>query len=99
MYTCTCTCSYKQQKFNLFREESEGYSKLVSELAHERRPLEAVPAILDNIRSLIGEGETHTFLITLHSCLPSLCPFLSPTSSLSLSLSLSSLSRTVQPGP
>jgi THO complex subunit 2 len=46
--------SYKQQKFNLFREESEGYSKLVSELGHERRPVEAVPAILDNIRSLIG---------------------------------------------
>jgi THO complex subunit 2 len=45
---------YKQQKFNLFREESEGYSKLVSELGHERRPVEAVPAILDNIRSLIG---------------------------------------------
>ena len=48
-------CSYKQQKFNLFREESEGYSKLVSELAHERRPVDAVPAMLDNIRSLIGE--------------------------------------------
>ena len=26
------TCSYKQQKFNLFREESEGYAKLVTEL-------------------------------------------------------------------
>lgn len=25
--------SYKQQKFNLFREESEGYAKLVSELS------------------------------------------------------------------
>ena len=24
--------SYKQQKFNLFREESEGYSKLLAEL-------------------------------------------------------------------
>jgi hypothetical protein len=24
--------SFKQQKFNLFREESEGYAKLVSEL-------------------------------------------------------------------
>lgn len=55
MYVCVCVCSYKQQKFNLFREESEGYSKLVAELTHERRPVEAVPAILDNIRSLIGE--------------------------------------------
>ena len=51
---CIHLRSYKQQKFNLFREESEGYSKLVSELGHERRPVEAVPAILDNIRSLIG---------------------------------------------
>ena len=46
--------SYKQQKFNLFREENEGYSKLVSELGHERRPAEAASAMLDNIRSLIG---------------------------------------------
>ena len=46
--------SYKQQKFNLFREETEGYSKLVAELGHERRPLEAVPALLDNIKALIG---------------------------------------------
>ncbi|XP_064404641.1 THO complex subunit 2-like isoform X2 [Halichondria panicea] len=45
---------YKQQKFNLFREENEGYSKLVVELGHEERPLAAAPAMLDNIRSLIG---------------------------------------------
>ena len=47
-------CSYKQQKFNLFREENEGYSKLISELSHEPRPVTAVPAVLDNIKSLIG---------------------------------------------
>jgi hypothetical protein len=46
--------SYKQQKFNLFREENEGYSKLVSELGHERRSGTAATAMLDNIRSLIG---------------------------------------------
>ena len=46
--------SYKQQKFNLFREENEGYSKLISELGHERRPGTAATAMLDNIRSLIG---------------------------------------------
>lgn len=46
--------SYKQQKFNLFREENEGYSKLISELGHERRPGTAAAAMLDNIRSLIG---------------------------------------------
>ena len=28
----TKLCSYKQQKYNLFREESEGYAKLVTEL-------------------------------------------------------------------
>lgn len=30
--------SYKQQKFNLMREESEGYSKLVSELLADMGP-------------------------------------------------------------
>ncbi len=48
-------CSYKQQKFNLFREESEGYSKLVVELGHERRQDVAAPAMLENIKSLIGQ--------------------------------------------
>ena len=47
--------SYKQHKFNLFREENEGYSKLVSELGHERRPASVSTAMLDNIKSLIGE--------------------------------------------
>lgn len=47
--------SYKQQKFNLFREENEGYSKLISELGHEKRPVAATMAMLDNIKSLIGD--------------------------------------------
>ena len=47
-------CSYKQQKFNLFREENEGYSKLMAELGHERRLDVAAPAMLENIKSLIG---------------------------------------------
>ena len=45
-----CMSSYKQQKFNLLREESEGYAKLVTELnqdvSHE--------VVLQNIKSLIG---------------------------------------------
>ena len=46
--------SYKQPKFNLFREENEGYSKLIAELGHDRR-LEVTPAaMLDHIKSLIG---------------------------------------------
>lgn len=48
------TCSYKQRRFNLFREESEGYAKLITELNHE--PLEHVSVnnILEIIKSLIG---------------------------------------------
>ncbi len=53
MPSCSCY-SYKQHKFNLFREENEGYSKLISELGHERRPALATVAILDSIKSLIG---------------------------------------------
>jgi len=53
--SCMCICtvsasSYKQQKFNLLREESEGYAKLIAELnqdvSHE--------VVLQNIKSLIG---------------------------------------------
>ena len=51
---CMCAYSYKQQKFNLFREENEGYSKLMAELGHERRLDVAAPAMLENIKSLIG---------------------------------------------
>jgi len=47
-------CSYKQQKFNLLREEMEGYSKLGVELGdlngHQASPL----TLLDNIKGLIG---------------------------------------------
>lgn len=46
--------SYKQHKFNLFREENEGYAKLLSELGHEKRSGAASVAMLDNIKSLIG---------------------------------------------
>ena len=57
-------CSYKQQKFNLFREENEGYSKLISELGHEKRPAVATVAMLDNIKSLIGD-----LSLLLHACM------------------------------
>lgn len=45
--------SYKQRKFNLFREESEGYSKLIVELNQERQGNE-VASTLEIIKSLIG---------------------------------------------
>lgn len=46
--------SYKQRKFNLFREESEGYSKLIVELNQER-PESEVASILEIVKSLIGK--------------------------------------------
>ncbi|XP_051169390.1 THO complex subunit 2 isoform X1 [Leptopilina boulardi] len=44
---------YKQRKFNLFREESEGYSKLIVELSQER-PESEVASTLEIVKSLIG---------------------------------------------
>jgi len=49
--------SYKQQKFNLFREETEGYSKLIVELDEwisSSDALDKVDDMLSNIQSLIG---------------------------------------------
>jgi len=48
------TFSYKQQKFNLFREEPEGYGKLIAELS---RPLEQTrhDFMLNIVRGLIGK--------------------------------------------
>lgn len=46
--------SYKQQKFNLLREESEGYAKLVTEISQEPNARITVQHILQNIKSLIG---------------------------------------------
>ncbi|ESO98124.1 hypothetical protein LOTGIDRAFT_174338 [Lottia gigantea] len=45
---------YKQQKFNLLREESEGYSKLVAELNQEITDKITYTQVLENIKSLIG---------------------------------------------
>ncbi|XP_041357183.1 THO complex subunit 2-like isoform X2 [Gigantopelta aegis] len=46
---------YKQQKFNLLREESEGYSKLATELNQEIAYNKLTyPQVLENIKSLIG---------------------------------------------
>ncbi|KAH9641004.1 hypothetical protein HF086_015100 [Spodoptera exigua] len=45
---------YKQRKFNLFREESEGYSKLIVELNHEGVDKADWKSLLEIIQSLIG---------------------------------------------
>lgn len=48
--------SYKQRRFNLFREESEGYAKLITELNHESIEHTSVNKILEIIKSLIGKA-------------------------------------------
>ena len=48
--------SYKQQKFNLLREESEGYSKLITELNQEISEKLTPEQMLQNIKSLIGKN-------------------------------------------
>ncbi len=50
--------SYKQQKFNLLREENEGYSKLVVELNQDFTDSGLTPKIVhENIKALIGKTE------------------------------------------
>lgn len=49
-----CVFSYKQRKFNLFREESEGYSKLIVELNQEISENTEWKTLLEIIQSLIG---------------------------------------------
>ncbi|KAK2152633.1 hypothetical protein LSH36_324g03014 [Paralvinella palmiformis] len=45
---------YKQQKFNLLREETEGYSKLITELNVDSVEDRCHLVVLENIKSLIG---------------------------------------------
>uniref|UniRef100_U3CIP5 THO complex subunit 2 n=1 Tax=Callithrix jacchus TaxID=9483 RepID=U3CIP5_CALJA len=45
---------YKQQKFNLLREENEGYAKLIAELGQDLSGSITSDLMLENIKSLIG---------------------------------------------
>ncbi len=46
---------YTQQKFNLFREENEGYAKLITDLENcTSWTTETIPDVIRNVRSLIG---------------------------------------------
>ncbi|KAJ3588966.1 hypothetical protein NHX12_009818 [Muraenolepis orangiensis] len=45
---------YKQQKFNLLREENEGYAKLISELGQDLSGNITSHLVLESIKSLIG---------------------------------------------
>lgn len=56
--------SYKQRKFNLFREESEGYSKLIVELNQDRPAIEPT-SILEIVKSLIGKRQQPDKMILL----------------------------------
>ncbi|XP_061818177.1 THO complex subunit 2 isoform X1 [Nerophis lumbriciformis] len=45
---------YKQQKFNLLREENEGYAKLITELGQDLSGSITSHIVLESIKSLIG---------------------------------------------
>ncbi|XP_027622244.1 THO complex subunit 2-like, partial [Tupaia chinensis] len=47
---------YKQQKFNLLREENEGYAKLIAELGQDLSGNITSDLILENIKSLIAKA-------------------------------------------
>lgn len=47
--------SYKQQKFNLLREENEGYAKLITELGQDLSGNVTSHLVLESIKSLIGK--------------------------------------------
>ena len=49
-----CFYSYRQQKFNLLREENEGYAKIITELNQDSMGEISCDDILSNIKSLIG---------------------------------------------
>lgn len=51
--------SYKQQKFNLLREENEGYAKLITELGQDLSGNITSHLVLESIKSLIGKPVMH----------------------------------------
>ena len=53
-YLLRSSCfSYKQRKFNLFREESEGYAKLLVEL-NQQQTGSSPEHMLETIKAIIG---------------------------------------------
>ncbi|KAK2170242.1 hypothetical protein NP493_1156g01008 [Ridgeia piscesae] len=74
---------YKQQKFNLLREESEGYSKLITELNQDFAEGVSCLDILENIKSLIGcfsldPNRVLDVLLESFECRPQLASFFVP---------------------
>lgn len=56
--------SYKQQKFNLLREENEGYAKLITELGQDLSGNITSHLILESIKSLIGTKQVFSLYIS-----------------------------------
>ncbi len=66
--------SYKQQKFNLLREENEGYAKLIAELGQDLSGNITSHIVLESIKSLIGNKQvffkvTVLIRVILYLCL------------------------------
>lgn len=55
--------SYKQQKFNLLREENEGYAKLITELGQDLSGNITSNLVLESIKSLIGTKQNFLHLL------------------------------------
>lgn len=50
-----CYFSYKQRKFNLFREECEGFAKLITELNNDFNENTDPTELIGIVQSLIGK--------------------------------------------
>ncbi|KAE8584287.1 hypothetical protein XENTR_v10020899 [Xenopus tropicalis] len=74
---------YKQQKFNLLREENEGYAKLITELGQDLSGSITSDLILENIKSLIGcfnldPNRVLDIILEVYECRPNHDDFFAP---------------------
>nr|XP_008117893.1 PREDICTED: THO complex subunit 2 isoform X2 [Anolis carolinensis] len=74
---------YKQQKFNLLREENEGYAKLIAELGQDLSGSITSELILENIKSLIGcfnldPNRVLDIILEVYECRPEYDEFFVP---------------------
>ncbi|KAF4789025.1 THO complex subunit 2 isoform X1 [Turdus rufiventris] len=74
---------YKQQKFNLLREENEGYAKLIAELGQDLSGNITSELILENIKSLIGcfnldPNRVLDIILEVYECRPEYDDFFVP---------------------
>ncbi|KAH0631033.1 hypothetical protein JD844_004521 [Phrynosoma platyrhinos] len=74
---------YKQQKFNLLREENEGYAKLIAELGQDLSGNITSELILENIKSLIGcfnldPNRVLDIILEVYECRPEYDEFFVP---------------------